>query len=180
MAIDLEGDVFTRMISCARVRRGRSEDGASALEFGLIAPVLVLLVFGIMSFGILFAQTLALNNAARQGARYGAVGARTCAELVSETRTAASTIQINPADVRVEVLVGPSLATAATIRRTDTGVNGAPCSNPNPDNTPCEDSDPGDNVYVKASYDSQLLVPLFFTDTFTVGGTGGFRCEYND
>lgn len=155
-----------------RLLRGM-EQGAAAIEFGLIAPLLILLVFGIMSFGILFAQSLALDNAARQGARFGAVGERTCSALVTETRAAAQTLNINTANVSVKVFRGQSLGTAAEITAS------APCdSTPN---TPCWGSSAGDNVYVKASYQSELLIPLFFTpDSFTVGGTGGFKCEYSN
>jgi Flp pilus assembly protein TadG len=156
-------------------RRARQEDdGAAALEFGIIAPVLVLLVFGIMSFGLLFAQTLSMDNAARQGARFGAVGERTCSALITETRTASATIGVNTSNVTVKILRGQSLGSATDI----TGV--APCSNTSPaPSTPCYGSAPGDNVYVRASYQSRLLIPLFKTGDFTVGGTGVFRCEYN-
>lgn len=156
-----------------RARPPRKQEGAAAIEFGLIAPILILLVFGIMSFGILFAQTLALSNAARQGARLGAVGNRTCPELVAETRNSATSINIKTANITVQILRGPSVSTATEITAS------APCSNSTPNNTPCFQSADGDNVYVKASYKSSMLVPLFFiSDNFTVGGTGAFRCEY--
>lgn len=167
--------MFASWVTHARPsrRQHRTQDGAAAVEFGLIAPVLILLVFGIMSFGILFAQTLALSNAARQGARLGAVGNRTCAELVAETKNSATSININTANITVQILRGPAVGTATDITAA------APCNNATPHNTPCHDSDDGDNVYVKASYKSSMLVPLFFvSDNFTVGGTGAFRCEY--
>ena len=153
-------------------RQARQDDGAAAVEFGLIAPVLVLLVFGIMSFGILFAQSLALSNAARQGARFGSVGSRTCADMVAETKNSSTSININPANVQVQVLRGSSLALATDI------TSASPCSDAAPNNTACAGSATGDNVYVKASYQSKMLIPLFFTNGFTVGGTGAFKCEY--
>ena len=154
----------------------REEEGAAAVEFGLIAPILVLLVFGIMSFGILFAQTLSLNNAARQGARFGAVGQRTCAQLITETQAASTTINLTqPSQVTVKIYRGQTLAAAESAGAINTA---APCNNASPNNTPCYGSADGDNVYVKASYDSRLLIPLFKIGAFTVGGTGGFRCEY--
>lgn len=160
-------------MSRARSTRAReNEEGAAAVEFGLIAPILILLVFGIMSFGILFAQTLSLNNAARQGARYGAVGSRTCDQLIAETKAASGTINLNPSSVTVEVLRGSSLSTAVSNWPTSNCSTGT--------NLPCIGSSPGENIYVKASYKSKMLIPLYFTpNTFTVGGTGGFRCEYS-
>lgn len=159
-----------------RRRWHRSQSGAAAVEFGLIAPVLVLLVFGIISFGILFAQTLALDNAARQGARFGAVGGRTCSQVVTEARAAAQTINVNTASVSVKILRGQSLATAADI------TSAVPCSNTAPTpSSPCWGSAAGDNIYVQTTYQSKLLVPLFLiSNNFTVGGTGAFKCEYTN
>ena len=45
------------MIARFRPRR-RSDDGASAVEFALVLPILLFLVFGIISFGTFFAQHL--------------------------------------------------------------------------------------------------------------------------
>jgi Flp pilus assembly protein TadG len=43
------------------------------VEFALIAPLLIMVMFGIISFGLLFSWRSVLNNAAREGARAGAV-----------------------------------------------------------------------------------------------------------
>lgn len=55
-------------------RRGRGEGGASALEFALVVPVLLLIIFGIIEFGFMFQAQLALTHAAREGARLASVG----------------------------------------------------------------------------------------------------------
>jgi Flp pilus assembly protein TadG len=59
------------------IRRGRAHDqrGAVAVEFALIFPILVLLVLGIIEFGAGFHAWDATQNAAREGARLGAVDA---------------------------------------------------------------------------------------------------------
>lgn len=55
-----------------------TDDGGSAtVEFALVAPVLIVLLFGIIEFGTVFKDVLALNQAAREGARAAAVGATT-------------------------------------------------------------------------------------------------------
>jgi Flp pilus assembly pilin Flp len=51
----------------------RGERGATAVEFAVILPILVVLVFGIIAFGFGFARWVALTNGAREGARYMAV-----------------------------------------------------------------------------------------------------------
>lgn len=49
--------------------------GQAAVEFALLLPVLLLILFGTIEFGRLFAASLVLGNAARDGARLAAVGA---------------------------------------------------------------------------------------------------------
>ncbi|MCS6859131.1 MAG: pilus assembly protein [Abditibacteriales bacterium] len=49
--------------------------GQSALEFALILPVILLLVLGIVAFGVMFSHKLTMDNAARDACRVGATGA---------------------------------------------------------------------------------------------------------
>lgn len=51
----------------------RDERGALVVEFGLIVPILFLLVFGIVDFGRAYFTMNNLAAAVREGARYGAV-----------------------------------------------------------------------------------------------------------
>jgi Flp pilus assembly protein TadG len=51
----------------------RREGGATAVEFAVTLPILVVLVFGIIAFGFGFARWVALTNGAREGARYMAI-----------------------------------------------------------------------------------------------------------
>lgn len=53
--------------------RKRDEHGAAALEFGLIAPLLLLLVIGIIQFSLWFWAWQVGGHAAREAARYAAV-----------------------------------------------------------------------------------------------------------
>ncbi|WP_461187360.1 TadE/TadG family type IV pilus assembly protein [Arthrobacter sp. Z4-13] len=48
---------------------GESERGAAAVEFALLVPILIMLVFGIMEFGRAYNVQMSLTNAAREGAR---------------------------------------------------------------------------------------------------------------
>ena len=47
----------------------KSEKGVSAVEFALIAPLLFVLTFGIIEFGILLFDKAVVTNASREGAR---------------------------------------------------------------------------------------------------------------
>jgi Flp pilus assembly protein TadG len=50
-----------------------SEHGAVAVEFALLAPVLVMLLLGIMEFGRAYNVQISLANAAREGVRSMAI-----------------------------------------------------------------------------------------------------------
>jgi Flp pilus assembly pilin Flp len=52
----------------------RDEDGAAAVEFALLLPLIVLLLFGIIEFGLAFNTRIQATNAAREGARMAIVG----------------------------------------------------------------------------------------------------------
>ena len=54
------------------LRRGslRAQD---LIEFALVFPVLMLLLFGVIDFGRIFHVLIAISNAAREGARYGVI-----------------------------------------------------------------------------------------------------------
>jgi hypothetical protein len=51
----------------------KSEKGASAIEFAIVLPVLVLLIFGCIEFGLLCYDKQVITNASREGARAGIV-----------------------------------------------------------------------------------------------------------
>ena len=51
----------------------RSDHGVAAVEFALVLPVLMLIVFGILNYGILLYDQSVITNAAREGARWGAI-----------------------------------------------------------------------------------------------------------
>ena len=47
--------------------------GSTAIEFALILPILVLMLFGIVEFGLLFYNQQIITNASREAARAGIV-----------------------------------------------------------------------------------------------------------
>ncbi len=51
----------------------RKEDGQAMLEFALVLPIFLLILCGIIDFGWMFYNQLALNNICREGARYAIV-----------------------------------------------------------------------------------------------------------
>lgn len=54
------------------IRLGRK--GQALVEMALITPIILLIIMGIIDFGIMFNNYSIISNAAREGARFGVVG----------------------------------------------------------------------------------------------------------
>ena len=86
----------------------RKQEGASALEFALVLPILVVLIFGAFSVGLGYERKLAMAHAARDSVRVGATlpfeptgtdGEPDLGwfEKIRDRAVAASTSQLDPA-----------------------------------------------------------------------------------
>lgn len=53
-------------------RSGREERGVVAIEFALVVPILLMVLLGTTTTALAYSDHLAITNAAREGARYGA------------------------------------------------------------------------------------------------------------
>jgi Flp pilus assembly protein TadG len=51
----------------------RSSEGTSAVEFAIVLNLLILLIMGMLEFGLAFSMRQVIINASREGARYGIV-----------------------------------------------------------------------------------------------------------
>jgi Flp pilus assembly protein TadG len=67
--------------------RFRNERGQTMTEFALVLPVLAVLLFGVIQFGIVFNNYVTLTDSVRAGARKGAVG-RFSSNPVGDVQTA--------------------------------------------------------------------------------------------
>lgn len=65
--------------------------GQAIVEFALILPIFILILVGIMEFGLLFHQYLVVTSASREGARTAALGG-TDAETVAIVNAAAASV----------------------------------------------------------------------------------------
>lgn len=54
-----------------RRRRGRPDDGAVLVEAAFVLPVFLLLIFGVIEWGLFFAGSATTTSSAREGSRYG-------------------------------------------------------------------------------------------------------------
>lgn len=62
-----------QMIKLIRKRKKDGEKGQALAEFALLVPIFMLLLFAIVDFGMGFYSWITVTNAAREGARLGAV-----------------------------------------------------------------------------------------------------------
>ncbi len=74
-----------------RLKQMRNEKGQAMVELALVLPLLLILIFGIVEFGRVFNAYLIVNNAAREGARVGVVGA-TDTTITQKTKDTALTL----------------------------------------------------------------------------------------
>jgi Flp pilus assembly protein TadG len=99
------------------VHHGASERGAAMIEFALLLPMLIMLVFGIITFGRAYFAKVELASAVREGARAAALG-KSNGEAVSATVTAGSGLGISSGNVQVVASCPPGADTAAKVRAT--------------------------------------------------------------
>ncbi len=126
--------------------RLRGERGASAVEFAMIVPLLLVLVLGIAEFGHAFQVQGTLSAAAREGARVMALQNDPAAARQA-VRDAAPTL--HPSITNAQVTVTPAACPAA-------GTTGR-------------------NVRVTVSYPMPFLTD-FFGASIRLTGTGVMRC----
>lgn len=147
-----------------RKRASRTE-GAQLVEFGLILPVLLLILLGIINFGYVFGQKLSLNQAVREGARKAVVDDDADAADVRDYVRAATgglispTTDVNPV---TSLIQDPATATG-TFSTSGT----------------CKNYDKlGGQLQVTAKYQPKWLVPLPLNITApSLTSVAVFRCE---
>ncbi len=128
------------------------EKGASAVEFAVLLPLLVLLVFGIIEFGLLLYNEQVITNASREGARAAIVG--NCSGAVGsiprktdgEISKIVTDYCIDPADATKKRLI------------TFGNANNPPSTTVAPSPSDCV-STVGTDVAVTVTYDYTFLVP---------------------
>jgi Flp pilus assembly protein TadG len=113
----------------------RDEKGTALVEFAIVAPLLFVILFGIIEFGILLYDKAMITNASREGARAGIVfnhpNRITDAEITAVVMNYCQDYLIS---------FDSSSTLTAVISRTGTGV------------------EPGDSLTVTVDYPFQFLV----------------------
>ena len=131
-------------------RSNTDERGAVAVEFALLLPLLVVILFGIIQFATTYNRQQGIHASAREGARIGSLPGTTSAEI--EARV-------------MDSLADVPLSAVPTITITPSA--GQPCSS----------GVGADSVVVVVEASTNLDIPLWGTLTADLESTGEFRCE---
>lgn len=131
-------------------RRWSAREGAVATEFAILLPILCVILFGIIFFGIAIARMVSYVSAAREGARYAAVHCQPQAT---------------------------SCTNAMIAQRVNDSANGNPIGPGTPAADRDCVAAPGQPVTVSWLQDVPLEVPFLPDLSFTTTISGAFRCE---
>jgi Flp pilus assembly protein TadG len=143
-------------------RRPNRKRGQALVEFALVIPIFMLLLSGIMDFGVMLFQRMTIINSAREGARAAVMVQLPVAPgyIVQTAQGAAVSaagqagVTISNSDVNV-VCVQTSVSPTST-----TLVPGG-----------CNSAVTGDSVKVTVSYSYRTFFPLLFGASFGLGAT---------
>lgn len=125
------------------------EKGAVAVEFALVLPVFLVLVLGIFEFGRAFNIQVSLSQAARESARYAAIGFST-PDAQNVGVAAAPSVPLATPDVDISYSIGSACAAGVTVTST---------------------------VTYKTGFLTGLEKLIGVAQPFTVTGIGVMRCE---
>lgn len=128
----------------------KGKKGAAIVEFAIVVPLLILLAFGAIEFGVLLYDKAMITNASREGARAG---------VVFNRLTAA---QINTV---VQQYAGNNLITFGNPAAVTVTLNPAAPENLNP----------GQLLTVTVSYNFTFLITPSFTRIFGVNLANGIN-----
>ncbi|MEX0786634.1 MAG: TadE family protein [Dehalococcoidia bacterium] len=137
-------------------RRDRGERGQALVEFSLVSIIFFFLVFGIIDFGLGLHSWISVTNAAREGARVGAVQAPSDGSLDCNPL---------PEDGSIELKLCETAANLDPEKISITVTNAQ--------------GDPGDAITVAVDYEYDLITPLanLLQSTLTLSSSTQMRLE---
>ena len=139
-----------------RVGTRRRREGQSLVEFAVVLPVFLLILAGILDFGLGLYSQMTIINASREGARLGVVEPGNVAAV--DARVKAMTAGLDQSQLTVTI----------TCQR-PAGTSFVACSSPQWQS--------GDGVLVRVDYDYRMLWPLAFGNSLDLSSTVQMRIE---
>jgi len=134
--------------------RQRTDSGSITVEMVLVTPILLMLLFGIIEFGLIFKDIAVMKQATREGVRTAAVG-ETTTQIISQVEASAATM--SPEDLTIELKYRaysggwPSWDTAPTLGNVGSG------------ETAQNNAIQGNQIRVHVSYPHQLISGRLFS-----------------
>ena len=126
-------------------RTWERQKGQALIEFALVLPVLLVILLGIVEFGLILYNQHVITNASREGARYGIV-------VHAPRRT------VGEIEVVVDAYCGENLVTFGA---------GSPITNVEPESGSTSGSLFGEDLTVEVAFHYDFLVlPNFLLDLF--------------
>jgi Flp pilus assembly protein TadG len=109
-------------------RHKSNERGANLVEFAILAPLLILLLFGIIEFGWLFGQFNDVRHGAREGARFAAVNAGDNAAILDSVCSAMEGLTAGMSSIDVSWTDGVTVGSQSqiTVTANVTSLSGLP------------------------------------------------------
>ena len=141
-------------------RGSRSCRGQNLVEFGLVLPIVIAMMLGIVDLGLIYFIRGSVENGAREGARLGSVHAPNASALTGNVQTRV-----------VNTVTGVSLSTSNVVVSCCDDID---CS-PAPDAVKCTS---GNRVSVNVQYPLAMFWPVPVTGTYQTSAT--MRIESED
>jgi Flp pilus assembly protein TadG len=134
---------------------GMRERGAEAVEFALVVPMFLLLVFGVVDFGYMINRDTLVNNASREGAREGSQNISSTSLNDIKCRVRKALASIEPPGLGADCLPSgtPPKVTLTITCRKPGNVNACTGSFPT-------DALAGGTVIVKIDYKHSWITPV--------------------
>lgn len=122
------------------MKKKRNERGQSLVELSVSLVLLLLLLTGLVEFGIAFFQFVQLRDAAQEGALYGSMNPSECTNIENRVKGASnSPVNLNGAGVTIEI-----------------SIDGNPCGNSTYLTLDCE----GNGLTVDIYFEHQIFMPF--------------------
>ncbi|NLB79431.1 MAG: pilus assembly protein [Clostridiaceae bacterium] len=83
----------------------KNSRGQSLVETAIVLPILLLIIMGIIEFGLLFNNYIIITNASREGARKAAIGG-TDSEIIQVVENITTTLELS----KMTISVSPSFS----------------------------------------------------------------------
>ena len=122
------------------MKTNKRERGQSLVELSISLVLLLLLLTGLVEFGMAFFQFVQLRDAAQEGALYGSMNPTDCTNIENRVKGASnSPVNLNDPSVTIEV-----------------SIDGNPCGNSTYLTLDCE----GNGLTVDIRFEHQIFMPF--------------------